>query len=280
MLSGRPMIRTLLQNAKRSVASAQQRNADALLLTTEETLSRVVDAEQQESMTFLLPHGIDSNIFSPPPSRIPRSEESIVILFLANISERKGIYDLLRAFDSLASRFPDVTLWIAGGGEREGSAKALASSLQCEEKIRFLGRQTREEALECYRNADIYCLPSHGEPFGMTVLEAMSCGLPVVVTNAGGVRWIVDEGGGIRVPVRDPYALAQALSELIVEPQRRKQMGVHNRAKILKQFTWDRVIDRLEEIYSIAISGHARAGSTRVAESCDGPITTEVGVCD
>jgi glycosyltransferase involved in cell wall biosynthesis len=280
MLSGRPMIRTLLQNAKRSVASAQQRNADALLLTTEETLSRVVDAEQQESMTFLLPHGIDSDIFNPPSSRIPRSEESIVILFLANISERKGIYDLLKAFDSVASRFPDVTLWIAGGGEHEESAKALACSLQCEEKIRFLGRQTREEALECYRKADIYCLPSHGEPFGMTVLEAMSCGLPVVVTNAGGVRWIVDDGGGIRVPVRDPDALAQALSELIVAPQRRKQMGVHNRAKILKQFTWDRVIDRLEEIYSIAMSRHARAGSTRIAASCDGRITTEVGVCD
>jgi glycosyltransferase involved in cell wall biosynthesis len=84
----------------------------------------------------------------------------------------------------------------------------------------------------------------------MTVAEAMSCGLPVVVTNSGGVRWIVDDDGGLRVPERSPEDLARALSELISDPTRRQTMGAHNRARALKLFTWERVIDQLEQIYT------------------------------
>jgi len=180
----------------------------------------------------------------------------------------------------VAQRFPEAVLWIAGGGEHEQSAKALAASLNSAERIRFFGRQTREQALAIYRDADIYCLPSHGEPFGMTVLEAMSCGLPVVVTNAGGVRWIVDDYGGMRVPDRAPQELAIALGELIVAPERRKQMGAHNRAKVLKQFSWDRVIDRLEQIYSTVTSRHTEATITRRAEGRDERVSAEVSAYD
>jgi glycosyltransferase involved in cell wall biosynthesis len=143
-----------------------------------------------------------------------------------------------------------------------------------------MGRQTREQALALYREADIYCLPSHGEPFGMTVLEAMSCGLPVVVTNAGGVRWIVDDNGGIRVPDRSAQELAAALGEIIESPERRRRMGAHNRAKILKHFTWDRVIDRLEQIYASAMGRFAERSTAPRVEDRDGRVAAEVRAYD
>ena len=246
--STRSGLSSILQNAKHTAAYLQQRRAAALLLTTEAARDRLVNPRGKS--TFILPHGIDSEFFSPLPGRHCRSGTSVVILFLANISERKGIFDLLLAFDRIASKFPDASLLIAGGGEHEQDARKLASSLGCAKQIHFLGRQTRQQTLGAFRIADIYCLPSHGEPFGMTVAEAMSCGLPVVVTNSGGVRWIVDDDGGLRVPERSPEDLARALSELLSDPTRRQTMGAHNRARALKHFTWERVIDQLEEIYT------------------------------
>jgi len=264
----RPFIRSILRNVKTAVAHLQQGSASALLVTTDEARLRVVSGERQRSSTHLLPHGIDSDLFSPLPSGLRRSDDRTVILFLANVSERKGIFDMLNAFNRVAPTCPDATLWIAGSGENESAARAIASGFSCAERIRFLGRQSREQALDLFRNADIYCLPSHGEPFGMAVAEAMSCGLPVVVTNAGGVRWIVDDQGGIRVPERAPEELARALTELIAVPERRRLMGAHNRARVLKHFSWDGVIDRLEEIYSAVTRNRAieeTAGPARCA---------------
>lgn len=269
--------RVILQSVKKSVARAQQRDAAALLVTTEEARRRVVKGEKRRSATFVLPHGVDSDFFNPLPAGEKESNGSIKILFLANISERKGIFDMLNAFESLVPRFSNVTLWIAGGGEDEQSARAIASKLECAERVRFLGRQNRQQTLELLQRAHIYCLPSHGEPFGMTVVEAMSCGLPLVVTNSGGVRWIVDNDGGIRVPEKAPEELAQALEELITAPTLRRQMGAHNREKILRQFTWDRVIDRLEEIYLLAMRGHAGADREAGTARCPAERSAEVG---
>jgi len=256
--SSRSSVSSILRRVKRAAAHLQQKRATALLLTTEAARDRLVNSDPRGKSTYILPHGIDSDFFCPSPGRPLRSESS-VILFLANISERKGIFDLLVAFDRIAAKFPGASLLIAGGGEHEQDASKLASGLACARQIHFLGRQTRQQALEAFRNADIYCLPSHGEPFGMTVAEAMSCGLPVVVTNAGGVRWIVDDDGGLRVPERSPEDLARALSELLLDPGRRQTMGAHNRAKVLKLFTWERVIDQLEEIYTQSLRIRKRA---------------------
>ena len=165
--SSKSGVRSILHGLKKAVAHLQQRRATALLLTTEAARERIVNSNRRNKATYILPHGIDSNFFCPSPGRQRCSESSVVILFLANISERKGIFDLLLAFERIAPKFPDANLWIAGGGDHEQNAKTLASSLRCAEQIRFLGRQTRQQALETFRNADIYCLPSHGEPFGM-----------------------------------------------------------------------------------------------------------------
>lgn len=273
-----PLISAMLKSMKTSIARLQQSRATALLVTTEEARQRVVKGEQRRSSTYLLPHGIDSDLFSPPADLPQAPTDSVVILFLANISERKGIFEMLNAFERLGLVYPNAILWIAGGGEHEASARATASTLSCGDRIRFLGRQSREQALELLRSVDIYCLPSHGEPFGMTVMEAMSCGLPVVVTDAGGVRWIVDDEGGIRVPERSPEDLARALAELIASPEQRKQMGTHNRAKVLRQFTWDRVIDRLEEVYSAVLSPHCNPETTEPIDNYAGEKAEEVGV--
>ena len=98
------------------------------------------------------------------------------------------------------------------------------------DQVRFVGHQSRAGTIALYQSADIYCLPSHGEPYGITAMEAMSCGKPLVVTDAGGLGGLVDDQGGLRVPVADPERLADALCTLIADPARRQAMGEHNRS--------------------------------------------------
>jgi glycosyltransferase involved in cell wall biosynthesis len=255
-----PALRAILRQMEKAVALCQQQHAQTLLLTTEAARERVISSTRASLHSFLLPHGIDPAFFSPAPSGAHDDSGSQQrILFLANVQVRKGIFDLLRAFETVQSRFPGAELWIAGVGEDLEQSQAIASRLRCCARIQFLGRKTRAETVELFRRVSIYCLPSHGEPYGMTVAEAMSCGLPVVVTNAGGVQYLVDEGGGMRVPVQSPDALAGALSALLADPERRKTMGAHNRAKVLNAMTWDRVIDRLEQVYDLTLPSRPRA---------------------
>jgi glycosyltransferase involved in cell wall biosynthesis len=241
----------LLRQTKKAAALVQQLDADAILLTTEAARQRVIFSGHWKAPVHFLPHGIDSDFFSPAASDSSNAakKEKQIILFFANVSARKGVFEMLRAFEMLASEFPLAELWLAGDGEQLNAAKDLASRLSASSRVRFLGRQSREDAVRLMRQADIYCLASHGEPYGMTVVEAMSCGLPVVVTDAGGARHLIDNAGGLRVPVKSPSSLAQAISTLLENPALRREMGLNNRRRVLKDFSWDRVIDRLEEIY-------------------------------
>ena len=110
---------------------------------------------------------------------------------------------------------------------------------------------------------DVYCLPSYGEPYGMTALEAMACARPVVATAAGGLQHLVPSDGGRKVPPGDGATLAEALRELLSDPQLRRAMGERNRAEIERRFAWSRVGERLEAIYAEVVSGGVGAERRR-----------------
>jgi len=260
------IMRVAAKYAKGALAAFQQRFASKILLTTSAAAERVVYSGFPKEDMVVIPHGIDSDFFvgksENNAATINTGDNAPTILFLANISQRKGIFELLHAFDSLASRLPDVRLLIAGNGEALPEAESVAHKLPSQSRISFLGSQTREQALQLFRNATVYCLPSHGEPYGMTAAEAMSCGLPVVVTNAGGLGCLVDDRGGVRVPVGDTNALADALLKLLTDPELRKTMGTHNRRKVLDTMTWKSVIDRLDPVYAATLRPRPVASAT------------------
>jgi glycosyltransferase involved in cell wall biosynthesis len=93
----------------------------------------------------------------------------------------------------------------------------------------------------------------------------MSCGKPIVFTNAGGLPHMIGAEGGIGVAVGDANGLAQALCCLLADPARRKAMGEHSRRRVLETMTWNRLIDRLEGIYATTIEAERRADGGRTA---------------
>jgi glycosyltransferase involved in cell wall biosynthesis len=251
-------IKHLLKN---TCVNRQHRCAKAVLLSTHAALNNVSQPERILDRLFLLPPGIDDQKFVPGQTA---SSGPPTILFLANVVVRKGIYSLLDAFDTLSKRMPAVHLIIAGDGPALPAVKEKVSASHYRNRVQFLGRIDRADIPNLLRQCTIYCLPSHGEPFGMTALEAMACGKPLVVTNAGGPGYMVSEQGGRSVPVNNPTALAHALDELFSDPELCRKMGEHNRAQIEAQYSWPIVINRLENIYREVLGDNSQINPDRI----------------
>jgi len=226
----------------------QQRRAAALLLSTPAARSRLKTADR-DAKSHVIPYGVDTETFSPGPDADKHSEGDLRILYLGRLHRQKGIFVLLDAMEAIADEFPECTLLVAGSGEAEGEVRAQVENLPYGENIRLLGRVERERVPEVLDSCSVLCIPSLGEPFGLGALEGMAMGKPIVGTDAGGLRHIIPEEGGCKVPPGNVDALADALREVLSAPQRRREMGRLNRQVVEEKYQWEKVIDRLENVY-------------------------------
>jgi glycosyltransferase involved in cell wall biosynthesis len=237
---------------KRLIRATQQRRATTALLSTAAAAPKLGRGAGRGLHVHELPPGIDDSAWGASVDGAAGQQ----VLFLANLEVRKGIHVLLDAFAQVAPDLPGARLVVAGEGpEGEAVRRRLRESPALDGRVELLGRLERSRVMATMQACDVYCLPSYGEPYGMTALEAMACARPVVVTAAGGLQHLVPDEGGRKVPPGDPAALAAALRELLSDPALRRSMGERNRAVVEQRFAWSRVVDRLEEIYREAISG-------------------------
>lgn len=148
-----------------------------------------------------------------------------VVLFVGYLFERKGLKYLLEAVQQLAR--PDVTLLIAGDGP---DADQVRSQFAGNDMVRLIGHVDGEAKQLAYTAADIFVLPSLHDDWGLVVNEAMSYGLPVIVTDAVACRHDLVRGNGLVVPSADSAALREALDKLLSDEDLRKQMGARSLA--------------------------------------------------
>jgi glycosyltransferase involved in cell wall biosynthesis len=208
----------------------------------------------------VVPPGINDAQWAPGA---PRERDEQVVLFLANLRIRKGVMVLMDAFDRMATQCPTARLRIGGAGPLEAEVRRRVAASPVRDRIEMLGHVERADAPEVIRGGDIFCAPSYAEPFGLSALEAMACGRPVVATDAGGLRHLIDQDGGRLVRPGDADALAVALRALLVDPGLRRRMGEHNRRVVEERFAWSRVVDRLEDAYAEALDWDGSAGPAR-----------------
>lgn len=227
----------------------QQKQATTLLVATPAAQSRLHEPERVAEKVYDLRHGIDADLFSPSPNH--SSEDSAPsILFLGQVSYHKGIFTLLDAFEKVAAAQPYCQLTIAGPwGDQIDHVKQRISSLSCRSQIKLLGPIQRSDVPQLMNSCTIYCMPSYGEAFGMGALEAMACGKPVVGTDAGGLRYLIPDEGGRKVPPGESELLANALLEILSSPELQIKMGQHNRDLVERVYSWRRVAEQLEKIY-------------------------------
>jgi len=227
------------------LASLQQAQADALVITCPAAVERIRSPAARASRVHVISHGIHSREYPPRESMPPKP----TILFLAVLEYWKGIFTLLDAFDRVAPRVPEATLEIWGEGNESTAVDQRISTSPFRERIFRRGRAAREDVASIMRAHSVYCMPSYGEPFGMTLLEAMASAVPVVTTDAGGPPFLVHREGGRVVPMRDADKLGDALAEILANRELQASMGAYNRRRVEQEFDWSRSLDRMESVY-------------------------------
>ncbi|MEM7754314.1 MAG: glycosyltransferase [Planctomycetota bacterium] len=191
---------------------------------------------------------VDSVLGGVPP-RAPS------VLFLSRIHYKKGVDVLLRASAELAGRGVDHEVLIAGPGDERESERlcALSESLGVSERVRWLGPVFGEAKLALYGLADVFCLPTSQENFGLVLFESLACGTPLVTTPLVDTGPELESSGGAVLAERTPTAIAGALAGLLGDPERRRAMGEAGRAWVLRELSPERVISRYEAMYAEAI---------------------------
>jgi glycosyltransferase involved in cell wall biosynthesis len=194
----------------------------------------------------VIPFGIDVARFTKSlPSRLnlPQTARRPILLTVGRLVGYKGHRWLIEAMKNV-----DATLWIIGTGPLETELRTRTADLELNDRVHFLGNVSDEELPAYYRGCDIFVLPSitPNEAFGMVQLEAMACGKPVISGDLkSGVPWVNQhEITGLIVPPRDAPALAKAIQELGTDRVRAHKMGETGRARVERDFTEDRMIDR------------------------------------
>jgi L-malate glycosyltransferase len=225
----------------------EQRRAAAVLVFVPAGAANVRSSRARERI-LVVPPGIDLEVFHP--ARLGEQPEQPSVLFLGGLERRKGVDTLLDAFETVAPSRPGVQLRLAGSGSLESAIRERAAREPLAGRVALLGRVSREEVPALLRSSTLLAVPSRGEPFGMSALEALASGLPVVATDAGGVAELVPDGGNRKVPPGDPAALARALEELLaLAPEERAALGARNRA-LAETYSWKAAVDRMEEVYA------------------------------
>ncbi len=190
----------------------------------------------------LVPAGIDLGRWQRIAAETPRESDGATILCVARQYPRKHIADLLRAMPLVRQRVPRAHAVIIGDGPEHNNLLALAAELRLGDGVRFLGALPNDDDVaRWYRHADLFCLPSVQEGFGMVFVEAMASGLPVVATHSAAIPEVVPRNrAGLLVPPSDPSSLADALITLLQNPKQRVAFGVFGQQHV-QQYEWSTI---------------------------------------
>jgi glycosyltransferase involved in cell wall biosynthesis len=202
------------------------------------------------SSVEVLPNAVElpaTGLRGTPDARTPK--DAARLLFLGRLGERKGTFDLVRAFARIGGRYPRAVLTCAGDGAVE-EVGALARELGLGERVMCPGWLSVEQARGALAGAQIFVLPSYAEGVPMALLEAMARGLAIVTTPVGGIPAVIEsERDGLLVPPGDIEALADALSRLLADEELRARLGRAARERIAREFSLDASIERLAALY-------------------------------
>ena len=191
----------------------------------------------------VIPNGIDIKRFEKLNRQEARNKLGLngefAIMTVARFEKRKGLEFLIRALPEL--NFPFVC-FLVGDGEERGNLENLSKNLGVSDKVKFLGQIENKKIPEYLSAADCFILPSLEEGFGIVVLEAQAAGLPVIGTNVGGIKDIIEDGRtGLLVEPADPKALAEAIAKVY--------SGQEFIKPDLEKYDWDKITEKVYDIY-------------------------------
>ena len=205
-----------------------------------------------------VPIGIDTSVFIPG-ARENGKDRPVVIFSNRGFFPVYDTRTLLAGFDSARRANPRISLVLKGDGPEEDEMRRLVASMDLSDTVTFRERSDYSEVPADLQGADIFVSTATSDGTPVSVLEAMSTGLPCIATNVGGVpEWIQDGVNGLLIPPKDPGALSRAILTLAADPALRGHLGARARETVRERADWGRLMVQVDDDYKRLIA--ARGG--------------------
>lgn len=243
----------LYEFEKRAVANADQRFVVSKYW--QDALRREYGYE-----SVITYNGMDMSDFSDLPQR---TSDRPTVLFVGGLEPRKGLEYLIHAMETVVEETPNSRLIAVAktgfrGTDEWGWFRTLGDRLGLEGHLEFYESVSQDKLLEFYSECDVLALPSKTEGWGLSLMEAMACGKPVVASRVGGVPELVRDGiDGILVDPGDAKGLAESIIRLLNDPALRTRMGSSGQSRV-SEFSWDATAKVVIEAYRSALSPTGR----------------------
>jgi L-malate glycosyltransferase len=237
----------------KSILKFNFKKAD-LLCATSNTIKECIEEILKKEVT-ILPFGVDIHKFSEKEVESLFEKDNFVLGSIKALEELYNIDVLIRSFATLYQRHPNLRLLIAGEGSEEKALKELADKLKVSHAIKFTGRIPFSEISNYYNMIDVLVNISEYESFGVSVVEAMACSKPVVVTNVGGLKDLVNNDTlGLKVEIRNEEQTVAAIESLILDKAKYSEIAVNSRDHVMKNYDWDKNIEQMIQLYNQLLS--------------------------
>jgi glycosyltransferase involved in cell wall biosynthesis len=225
---------------------------DCLAVVSRALADRAVELGCDRDNIRILPMGVDLLTRFTPPAQRPAAP---IMVFAGRLVPKKGVSFLIEAMPQILAERPDAELLIAGFGPEEAALRERARRLQVDRHIRFIGAFDHEGLPDIYRGARVGVFPfveatsGDRDGLGLAMIEALGCGLPVVVGDVAGARdAVTHHRSGIVVQPQDPQALASAVVSLLNDEKTCNTLGRQGRADALCHFDWSAVYSRYRQL--------------------------------
>jgi len=208
-----------------------------------------------EDKTLSIYNGVNASRFDVPVDvkKIRRScsvnADEPCVLFAGRLAWQKGPDMLLEAVPSVLERRPKVKFLFAGEGEMRPQLEAQAAAAGIAGSVRFVGYRTGHDLVGLFKSADLVCVPSRNEPFGIVILEAWSASKPIVATRTGGpAEFVRHQDTGWTVP-GDVESIGDGLEAVLADDDHARRMGVNGRREAETRFSWNTIAAQTEGVY-------------------------------
>ena len=178
-----------------------------------------------------------------------KTEKKFVVVSTSRLIERKGIKYLIEAFNDFCKSKDDVELRLYGGGNQEDMLKNMAKGYGIDDKVRFYGEVEREIIYKEIVQCSVFVLPSNNEGMSNSLLEAMAHGLPIIATDVGGTKELVDESNGFVIRKANIQDISESLEKLYKDKEMLERMGMNSRKKAM-EMSWENMSKKYVEIYN------------------------------
>ena len=216
------------------------------VISNSEVLRELAWQSAPDQPVDVIPNGVDRDRFFPDDG-LPTTPEKLRIICVGRLIERKGVWELLEAMPKVLAKVPNAHLDLAGSGDLKQALADRISSMGLSDAVTLHGAVPQEELPVLLRQASLFALPSHAEGMSNALLEGIACGLPVVVTDTGGTKELLD-GNGLLIFMKDPDSLADAMIEILSDESKRAAMRKAS-LKVADRYSWEALGASYLEMY-------------------------------